>query len=419
MKINNILITSFLIFFFVGLSSCTHNHSEGDGHHHGDDHGHDHGASASSNKPHAAHGEGGHEEHEEGEIFLTKEQIKTVDIQFGSFSKRKINGFINATGTLGLPPNAYSSLNAKANGFIKSNKKYVEGNYVKEGVLMAYLESADFIKIQQEYLEVAAALVFLRQDLARQEKLVAANAGVAKNLQELQSSVQVKNATLKGLEKQLSYLGINLSELSTENIVERIAITAPMSGYITSISMHNGMYVEPRKELMEIVNENHLHLELDVFEKDIGAIKKGQKISYIVPALGDKVYDGEVHVIGKEFNTQNKTVRIHGHLEKERPRFIKDLFIESKIWLDDQTVQALPEKAIIKDGASSYIYVANAKEEDKEVKFEKIMVLPKMTDKAYTTVELIEAIPAGMKIVTQGAYFVYAQSKAGELTHSH
>ena len=183
--------------------------------------------------------------------------------------------------------------------------------------------------------------------------------------------------------------------------------------------MHNGMYVTPELELMEIVNENHLHLELDVFEKDIANVKEEQRISYTVPALGNQVYEGEVHVLGKEFNTENKTVRIHGHLEKVRPKFIKDLFVEAKIWLNDQTVQALPEKAIIKDGASSYIYVANNQTENDELKFEQIMVMPGTTDKGFTSVKLINEIPNGMKIVTEGAYYVYAQSKAGELEHEH
>ena len=192
-----------------------------------------------------------------------------------------------------------------------------------------------------------------------------------------------------------------------------------MSGYISSINMHNGLYVTPQGELMEIVSEEHLHLELDVFEKDISKVKKGQRISYTVPALGNSVYEGEVHVIGKEFNTENKTVRIHGHLEKERPKFIKDLFIEAKIWLTDQTVQALPEKAIIKDGNESYIFITNAQPEGDEVKFGKLRVVPGVTDNGFTSVKLVDPLPERMKIVTEGAYFVYAQSKAGELEHEH
>jgi cobalt-zinc-cadmium efflux system membrane fusion protein len=413
MKIINKLIPVLTITVLTLFLSCAHNHVEGDGH----DHGHDHGVEQHSEDDGHGHGHGG--DHAEGEIHLTKEQIETMDIQFGDFSQVKINDFVKATGTLGLPPNALTSVSAKANGFIKNSKKYVEGSYVKKGAIMAYLENPDFIQQQQKYLEVAAELVYDRQELTRQQSLFASNAGIEKNVQKLEAEVAMKTATLKGVGKQLSYLDINVSDLTTDNIVQRIPLYAPMSGYITSIKMHNGMFVSPEMELMEIVNENHLHLELDVFEQSIAGIQDGQSISYVVPALGNTVYEGEVHVIGKEFNTENKTVRVHGHLAKERPKFIKDLFLEAKIWLNDQTVNALPEKAIVLDGESSYVYVANDASTKSELEFEALRVIAGTTDDGFTSVKLIDPLPEGMKIVTKGAYYVYAQSKAGELAHEH
>ena len=422
--INKSILSILSVAVMLLLFSCGHEHKEGDGHKHGNEttqhtehDGHNHGSKEETHGEGDGHGHGG--EHGEGEIHLTKEQIKTMNIQFGDFSTIKINDYVSATGTLDLPPNALTSVSAKSSGFIKSSNKYVEGSYVKRGVVMAYLENPEFIQHQREYLEVAAELVFDQQELSRHKTLVASNAGIEKNVQRLQSTVNRKIATLKSIAKQLAYVGIKVDDLTTENIAQRVPIYAPMSGYITSIKMHNGMYVTPEIELMEIVNEKHLHLELDIFEKDIANVKEEQKISYTVPALGNAVYEGEVHVIGKEFDTESKTVRIHGHLEKKRPKFIKDLFVEAKIWLNDQTVQALPEKAIIKDGAASYIYVANDQVENKELKFEQIMVLPSTTDKGFTAVKLIDKIPDGMKIVTEGAYYVYAQSKAGELAHEH
>lgn len=403
MKIINHFSILLLSMTLATLTACSHDHGADD-HHHGEEDEHDHERT---------------ESHEEGVIHLTKAQINTMDIALGDFSAIKINDYINATGTLGLPPNALTSVSAKANGFIVNSNKYIEGNYVKKGLIMAYLENPEFIQQQQTYLEVKAALTYSRQELERQQALVNADAGVQKNLQRLQAEVDSKTATLKGLAKQLEYLGLPVDQLTPDNIAQRIPLYAPMSGYLTSIKMHNGMYVSPAMELMEIVNEHHLHLELDIFEKDIAAIKEGQAISYTVPALGNTNYSGEVHVIGKEFNRENKTVRIHGHLEAERPAFIKDLFVEAKIWLNDQTVTALPEGAIIKDGASSYIYICDENTSGEIVEFTSLMVIPGTTADGFTAVKLIDSLPPGKKIVTQGAYYVYAQSKASELEHSH
>lgn len=404
------IITIITILCVVVLSSCGHKHTEGDGHNHGseetthsDDDGHNHGG----------------EEHQEEGLHLSKAQAETIGLEFGSLSSIKVNDFVKATGSLGLPPNAYSSVSAKTNGIIRGTKKFVEGNYIKKGSVIAYLENADLIVTQQDYLEAKAQLYLKRLEVERQKTLVESNAGVAKNLQNAQAEVSVLEAKTQGLAKQLSFLGISTSNLSPSTIKQQIAIVAPMSGYISKISFHNGMYAQSSVSLMDIISSQHLHLELDVFEKDIANIKKGQKISYTVPALGQTIYYGTVDVIGKEFNSNSKTIRIHGHLDGTKPTFLKDLFINAKIYLNDVESSALPENAIINDGGNSFIYVANEKANDDEIEFEKIAVIAGATDNGFTAVKLIDTIPDGMQIVTIGAYYVYAQSKAGELEHEH
>ena len=400
-----ITILSLLVF-----SSCGHKHTEGDCHNHG--------AEESTHSEDDEHDHGGEEQHEEG-LHLSKAQAKTIGLEFGTLSSIKVNDFVKATGSLGLPPNAHSSVSAKTNGIIKGTKKFVEGDYIKKGAVIAYLENADLIITQQDYLEAKAQLTLKGLEVERQNTLVESNAGVTKNLQNAQAEVAVLDAKTQGLAKQLSFLGISTSNLSPSTIKQQIAIVAPMSGYISKINFHNGMYAQSSISLMDIISSEHLHLELDVFEKDIANIKKGQKISYTVPALGQSVYYGSVEVIGKEFNANSKTIRVHGHLEGTKPTFLKDLFINAKIYLNNEESSALPDEAIIKDGANSFIYVANEKVDDKEIEFEKIAVVTGATDNGFKAVKLIDTIPDGMQIVTKGAYYVYAQSKAGELEHEH
>ncbi len=408
----NILKISALTFLLTLAISCGHKHGPGDGHDHGDtntthseDDGHNHGSE-------------GEDHHEEG-LHLTMEQAKTVGLEFGDFSTIKVNDYIKATGTLDLPPNAYSSVTSKFNGVINGTKKFVEGEYIKKGTIIAYLENPEFLVKQQEYLIVQAELKLKKLDLDRQKGLVNANAGVAKTLQNVETEVAVLEAKSVGLSKQLNYFGISTNDLTPSSMVQQIAIFAPMGGYISSINFHNGVYVQSSMTLMEIISSEHLHLELDIFEKDISQIKLDQKISYTIPAFGTTIYDGEVSVIGKEFNNDTKTVRVHGHLDGTKPQFLKGLFINAKIWLNDISTTALPEKAIIQDGKKTFIYVAVNDKEAKEIEFTEIQVITKATDNGFTAVKLMDEIPEGMQIITKGAYYIYAQSKAGELAHEH
>lgn len=392
-----------ILITLVSFMACQQDHSADDGHNHDTEN------TATTDN---------HDANEEG-LHLTKTQIKTIGLKFGTVENIKVNDFVKATGTLGVPPNGLTAVSPKAGGIIQTTIKLVEGDFIKKGTLVAYLENPEFITKQQDFLQTKANLEFTKAEFQRQQNLVNANAGVEKNLQQLQAQLSTEEAKMQGLSKYLNYLGINTASLNSQNITEKVGIYAPVSGYISNIKMHNGMFVQQGNSLFEIIDNSHIHLELDVFEKDVAKIKKGQLISYTVPAIGTEIFEGEVEIIGKEFNTDNKTVRVHGHLDGKQPQFIKDLFLNAKIWLNDETSTALPEKAIIRDGESSFIYVADSATTADEMEFFKIQVVPGSTDNGFTAVQFVDLIPENMQIVTEGAYFVFAQSKAGELTHEH
>lgn len=399
-------------------TSCDDGHSDHDGHDHGKeqkkhavDDGHGHGEES--------HGEQDGHDHEKEGVHLKKEQIESIGLEFGALSSIKVNDYVKATGLLGLPPNAYSAVTAKSSGIISGNKKFVEGDYVKKGETIAFIENREFITLQQQYLETKASYELKKLDLSRQQTLVEANAGVSRNLQTAESEADILEAKLAGISKELAYLGISSTNLKPSSITQKIAIVAPMSGYIAAIHLKNGMYADPNKPLMEIIATDHQHLELDVFERDIDKIRVGQKINYTIPAFGSKIYEGTVSVIGKEFNSTSKTIRIHGHLEGEKPSFYKDLYLNAKIWMNDNATNAVPESAVISDGARSFIYIANPATGVDEIEFKEIPVITGATNEGFTAIKLLEEIPEGMKIVIKGAYYVYAQSKAGELEHEH
>lgn len=407
----NILVLTTL---FLLLSSCKHEHGPGDGHDH---EGHDHGDTNTG--IHSEDDGHGHGHGEEGSLVLTEAQIATIGLEFGATTNIKVNNFVSATGRLGVPANSQTSISAKAAGILTSDKKFVEGNYLKKGSLIGYIVNPEFIAKQEEYLQTKTQLEFVALELQRQQLLVSADAGVERDLQKLKSQQSSLITNQKGLSKYLSYLGIDATTLTADNLTERIMLYAPNSGYISKITLNNGMYVTPDMSLLELIETDHQHLELDVFEKDISSIEKGARLSYTIPSLGSKVFEGYISVISKEFNPDDKTIRIHGHQTGDKPNFIKDLFINAKIWLDEGTSPSLPSDAIVRDNGMTFVYSGDPSAENGEVEFTKIMVVPGASDNGFTKVSLIDTIPANHQIVTKGAYYVYAQSKAGELAHEH
>ena len=377
---------------------------------------HNHSEQSSKEEQHADE----EDEHtEETTIHLTAKQIETIGVEFGDFSELKINDFVSATGILDAPPSSLVSVTPKATGILSTDKNFIEGSWVKKGSLIGYIQNPEFITKQEEYLKNLAELAYSREEVKRQQQLVDANAGVEKQLQDIQATYRSQQIKSESLRKQLNYLGISTDQLQATTIVDRIPVYSPVSGYVSKPQIQNGMAVNSAVHLFDILQTQHLHLELNVFEKDIAKIENGQKITYNVPALGNQNFEGDVSLIGKEFNSETKTVRVHGHLHNPRPKYIKELFVNAKIWLTDVSVNALPNNAIVRDGESAFVYYSIPLKNSDEVEFEQLAVLPGATDGDYTAVELIDELPENAQIVTEGSYYIFAQSKAGTLSHEH
>jgi cobalt-zinc-cadmium efflux system membrane fusion protein len=122
------------------------------------------------------------------------------------------------------------------------------------------------------------------------------------------------------------------------------------------------------------------------------------------------------------------------------------MYVAANINITNQTVQALPKEAVVRNGDKYYIYIQEEHQEEapkvkkeehqhkegeahtehaegeeeghNEVHFKAIEVVPGTTDLGYTEIKLVEEIPADAKIVIKGAFYLLATSKGGG-EHEH
>lgn len=83
------------------------------------------------------------------------------------------------------------------------------------------------------------------------------------------------------------------------------------------VSAHSGEKVPSGQEIMQVINREHMHLELQLFQKDIPKVKEGQKVFFTIPAFeGSPVFEGEVNLVGKNLDLDYKTIRVHVHFDE-------------------------------------------------------------------------------------------------------
>jgi cobalt-zinc-cadmium efflux system membrane fusion protein len=279
-------------------------------------------------------------------IFVSKAQFDTGKMELGTLEEKEFHNVVKAIGMIDVPPENKAIINAIMGGFIKTTPLLI-GNQVKKGQQLVTIENPEFITMQQEYMEIKQQLNYLKSEYERQKTMVEENITSQKSFLKAESEYQTAMASANGLKQQLSLLNISVSAVEKGNITSIVTLYSPISGSITKVNVARGTFVAPGAPIMEIIDNDHLHLELSVFEKDIMQVKKGQEIRFTIPEASEKVFEADVYLIGTIIEN-NRTVNVHGHLKNEsETNFLVGMFVESSIFTSSQLKKALPETTLV------------------------------------------------------------------------
>ncbi|GAL01145.1 efflux RND transporter periplasmic adaptor subunit [Nonlabens ulvanivorans] len=289
-------------------------------------------------------------------IFVSTAQFENSKMTLGKLTQQPFPITVKTTGMIDVPPENRAVVNATMGGYIKSTPLLI-GDKVRKGQVLVSIENPDFVKIQQEYLEVKEQLTYLRVEYERHQTMMDENITSQKSFLKAESSYKTINARYTGLRKQLQMLNISPSNVEAGTIVSVVNIYAPISGSITKVNVTRGTYVSPATAILEIIDNDHLHLELSVFEKDILKLQKGQKINFKIPESSNETFLADVHLIGTTIE-DNRTIKVHGHINNEKEiHFLTGMFVEAGIVIDSASAKALPETAVANMDNENYVLI--------------------------------------------------------------
>lgn len=352
------------------------------------------------------------ENHEE--VKITKAQFESSKMQLGSLTKNDFPEVVKTTGMIDVPPQSVEIISSFYGGYVKKSSLLI-GDKVRRGQAVVTIENPDFVDMQQQYLEIKAQLNYLKSEYERQKTLFEEKITSQKNYLKAKSDYDLKVATLNGLAKKLKMLNINPSKITSTNITSVITLYTTISGSISKINVSKGTHISPSDEIMEIVNINHIHIELKVFEKDAMKIKKDQKIRFKIPEASNEYFDAEVHLVGKSIDEESRTIKVHGHLHDDtKNTFDIGMFVDAEIEILSKQSFSLPEDAIIEDGEHQVVLKLK-KEENGNYFFERIEV--EVGKKYKNNIEISsDIISENDKILVKGGYSLIGAEGGG---HSH
>ncbi len=349
-------------------------------------------------------------------VVLTDEQFKVANVTFGNIEMKALSGTIKVNGMLDVPPQNLVSVSAPMGGVLKSTE-LLQGLKVKKGEVIAVIQNADFIQIQQDYVDSKSQLEFLEAEYKRQEELSKENVNSQKVLLQAKTQYQSMMAKVSGLRSKLALLGISTSQVESGNFQNSITLYAPISGYVTQVNVNIGMFVNPTDVMFKIVDTEHLHAELTVFEKDVPKLKIGQKVRFTL-ANETTERTATVYLIGREI-MQDRTVRIHCHLDKEDMELLPGMYLKAYVESGTENLAAVADKAIVNFEGKDYIFVNIPSDEKGTHHFQLVAVVKGVSELGYTEIHLPKDVSNESSIVVNGAYDILAKMKNSEEDKDH
>jgi cobalt-zinc-cadmium efflux system membrane fusion protein len=335
-------------------------------------------------------------------VSLTKAQLDIGKIAIGSLQTTKMQKIIKVNGFIDVPPQNMMSISIPMGGYVKQ-ANLIPGEKVSKGAVLALLEDASYVSLQQDYLTAKSKLVFLEADYNRQKALNVSKTSSDRQFQLATSEYESQKYLVKSLSEKLQLMGIVPTSLNENNISKSISFRSPISGYVTKVNVNAGKYVTPTDVLFEIMDPSDLHARLIVFENDATALKSGNKVTFTVNNKLDKTYDAKVHLVTPNIENE-RTTEVHCDVVTANTGLFPGTFINAQIELNDANVSALPAASIVKWQNKTYVFVERA-----SLTYEMVPVVAGMESKGM--IEITSGISVDQKVVVANAYTLLMKLK--------
>lgn len=346
------------------------------------------------------------EDEENGNLIsFLKEQAWKIDFQTTAVNQEEIYDVIHTSGVWKSPPSAFKTLAATTSGIVSfKNSNLTVGSSVSAGQILMSISSGGLTSnnLNAEVVKAKANLDQAELEYNR-----------SKELSDLQI---VSKSEFEQIEQKYSLAKANYNTLSAGYASGSKQVIIPINGYIKTLKISDGAFVEQGEELIVIGSQQNGLLEaflspsytaLTVNIHDI--FYKTDKYSW----SSMKRNNGAIVSISKEVSNSNPLLSVFANV-KDAVVLPEGSFMEVQI-LTGKPVKSLviPESALLEDYGNYSVIVQLSGES-----FERRPI--KIGKRNGEMVEIIKGLAEGEVVVSKGAFQVKMASMSGDApAHGH
>lgn len=297
---------------------------------------------------------------------------------------------IKTTGKIAMNESSRTYITSRVEGRVDELYVSAEGETVYPGQPIAAVYSPTYIAAQEEYLLTLENVEKLR------------NAG--------KEAVQINNRLKEAARRKLQLLNVSDSDIAhlehTGTANDHMTIYAQFGGTVLEKQLLPGAYIMPGDKLYSLADLAAVWLYVDIYEKDIAAIRPGQPVVVTSSAYPGETFGGQVTFINPVLDDATRTVKVRVEMANPAGRLKPNMFVNATVQIPLGDSLVIPESSIIDSGSRKIVFVAQG--EDTFVKRD--VVTGQYAD-GY--VQILSGLQSGDTVVTAATFLIDSQTKLG------
>ena len=323
-----------------------------------------------------------------GEIKISTEKVQKLGVKTEPATLRELARQVTAAGRVEFDERRVHTVSAKFEGWIERLHVNATGQPVGKGQPLFEVYSPELVSAQREYAVAARGISALKDASPETQSGMKqlADAGLARMRNWDISEQQVKALAAGGEAKRT------------------LTFLSPAGGVVLEKKAVAGMRFMPGEMLYQIADTSAVWVLADVFERDIGAIKSGQKVKLGINAYPEKSFTGTVAYIYPTLKTETRTIPVRIELANPGGLLKPGMYANVELAIGRaERVLTVPVSAVIDSGTRQIVLLQKAagRFEPREVK---------LGQRSDDYVEVREGIAAGDAVVVAANFLIDAES---------
>ena len=319
------------------------------------------------------------EDNDEGTVKLSPGRIQRSGVKSEPAAMRVIRTAVRAPGTIQLDERRVSVIAMRSESYVQKVADVTTGAHVVKGQPLMEIYSPAISSAAAEYISTLNS------------KMTGGDGPYGRGSRQRLMNLDVPDAAIAAMEK-------------SRNVPIGIEWTSPRDGIVLERNVTEGMRAQPGESLFRIADHSMVWAIIDVAERDLGALKVGQRAVVRVRSFPGREFTGRINVIYPLIIKETRTARVRVELSNPDLLLIHDMYVDAEIETGSaEPVLAIPESAVLDSGSRQAVLVDKG-----EGRFEPRDV--RLGHRGEGFVEVREGLAEDDPVVTSANFLIDAES---------